>query len=499
MEEEGVPKKNIILAAALAFGFYALWTMAVGKFYPARPAGPDGRQKSATPMRPSSEPASLASQQSGPAGAVAKSQEKPAPAAVEEIIFSAWGAGGKIALGAGAPITALNLLNLKTKGGKTPLLLPGSSFLATHVPDTSAVWRVLLVRENFVKLAIKTASESCEKEFEFFPGRPGFGVMRLACAADKKISLPVVFGLTAALPGEKNQPPKLFAGYSGKKGLIAEFPKKKQFEIPLVFEASHPLEALGSSSQYYLAFAGKMAGLSLASSVRHNAAQGGFEWDGVIETDKTIELPFFLGVKDDHAMKELALDNLLYGGLLGPLKRLVRQSLAFFYKITGNYGSAIILLTIAFQIILLPFTVKNLKFSVKMKELAPKIQLIQQKFKNDPQKMNAEMMQLYKTYGTNPLGGCLVMLLQMPIFIALYQALMDSYELNGAPFVLWIKNLAVHDPTYILPLVMGAAMFIQMKKSQAAATDPSQKMMLYLMPAMFFRRDWCFIGSRATS
>jgi YidC/Oxa1 family membrane protein insertase len=119
-----------------------------------------------------------------------------------------------------------------------------------------------------------------------------------------------------------------------------------------------------------------------------------------------------------------------------------------------------------------------------MQQLQPEVKRIQEKYKDDKQALNREIMELYKRRKVNPLGGCLPMLLQMPVFFALYQAFLGAIELRHAPFILWIGDLADKDPTYIAPLLMGATMFIQQKMTTVTA-DPTQMKMMSFMPIIF--------------
>ena len=120
----------------------------------------------------------------------------------------------------------------------------------------------------------------------------------------------------------------------------------------------------------------------------------------------------------------------------------------------------------------------------KMQKIQPMMAELKEKYKNDSQKMQKETMQLYKKYKVNPVGGCLPMFLQIPVFIALYNVLLKAIELRGAPFALWITDLAVKDPYYVLPIVMGLTMVLQQKMTPSAM-DPKQAKMMMLMPIVF--------------
>ncbi|MFZ3065754.1 MAG: membrane protein insertase YidC [Nitrospirota bacterium] len=156
------------------------------------------------------------------------------------------------------------------------------------------------------------------------------------------------------------------------------------------------------------------------------------------------------------------------------------------YKILGNYGIAIILITALIKVIFSPLTHKSYKSMKEMQKLQPKITALQKKFKDDKQKLNIEMMNLYKTHKVNPVSGCLPMVIQIPVFIALYNVLSYAIELRHAPFFWWIQDLAAMDPYYILPVVMGISMLIQQWMTPTAPTaDPIQSKMMLLMPVIF--------------
>ncbi|NCC24794.1 MAG: membrane protein insertase YidC [Deltaproteobacteria bacterium] len=166
--------------------------------------------------------------------------------------------------------------------------------------------------------------------------------------------------------------------------------------------------------------------------------------------------------------------------------------LNFLYKFVHNYGVAIIILTIIIKIIFWPLSQKSYKSMEQMKRLQPIMAQIREKYKDDRQRMNTELMQLYKTYKVNPLGGCLPMLLQIPVFFALYQALLGAIELRHAPFIsnlpftdiVWLADLSAKDPLYVTPLIMGATMFLQQKMTPMPG-DPLQAKIMLFMPIIF--------------
>ena len=167
-----------------------------------------------------------------------------------------------------------------------------------------------------------------------------------------------------------------------------------------------------------------------------------------------------------------------------------------YYNVVANYGWAIIMMTILIRLVLFPLTHKSTVSMQKMQEVNPKVQAIRQKYRGklkdkqgrpNPEmqrKMNEETMALYKTEGVNPAGGCLPMLLQIPVLFAFYSLLSSAIEIRGAPWILWIQDLSAKDPYYVLPIIMGATQFIQQKMTPAAG-DPMQRKMFALMPIFF--------------
>ncbi len=155
-----------------------------------------------------------------------------------------------------------------------------------------------------------------------------------------------------------------------------------------------------------------------------------------------------------------------------------------FHGFAHNWGAAIILLTLLVKALLFPLTVKSMMSMQEMKKLQPKVDALKAKYGDDKEKMNQEVMRLYQEHKVNPLGGCLPLLLQMPVWLALYATLQTSVELYRQPF-LWVKDLTAYDPLYILPLAMGASSFIMQKISPQPADNAQAKMLLYFMPVFF--------------
>ncbi len=168
--------------------------------------------------------------------------------------------------------------------------------------------------------------------------------------------------------------------------------------------------------------------------------------------------------------------------LAGPLLDLLR----LIYSYVGNYGVAIIILTIIVRLVLFPLTFKGMKSMKRMQQLSPRMKKLQAKYKNNKEKLNKEMMELYRKNRVNPLGGCLPMLLQIPVFFALYSSLSSAVELRHAPFMFWISDLSQPDGLGITPLLMGASMYFQQKLTpQTAMMDSTQAKVMQMLPFIF--------------
>jgi YidC/Oxa1 family membrane protein insertase len=233
----------------------------------------------------------------------------------------------------------------------------------------------------------------------------------------------------------------------------------------------------------------------VAAGATPTLAPGG-SWEG--------KLTFYVGPKEYHRLERLGLEGTVnfggfplpkrYGGL--PMEWLgvpILKFMTWLYGFVGNYGVVIIILTVISKALFYPLTVKSMRSMKAMQALQPQINALRSKYKNDPRRLQEETLALYRRHRVNPMGGCLPMLAQIPVFYALYLALSVSVELQNAPFLcfgrlfgldLWICDLASHDPTYVLPILMGVSMFVQQKMTPVAG-DPRQARMMLIMPFVF--------------
>lgn len=204
-------------------------------------------------------------------------------------------------------------------------------------------------------------------------------------------------------------------------------------------------------------------------------------------SEKTISAQLWIGPKLQDEMGQLVegLDLTVDYSWLWFIAQPLFKLLQFFHGLVGNWGIAIIMITFTVRGAMYPLTKAQYTSMAKMRLLQPKLTALREKCGDDKQKMSQSMMALYKEEKVNPLGGCFPMIIQMPIFISLYWALMESVELRHAPFALWINDLSAQDPYYVLPLLMGVTMYIIQKMSPTQVQDPMQQKVMQFMPVMF--------------
>jgi len=332
-------------------------------------------------------------------------------------------------------------------------------------------------------------------------------------------SAEVVLAWTAPIEVPKDTPEKFLGQHPIRVVRLAEGSVHREL-LAKTTEFSGPGQWIGLESEWYLtALIPRSPGFLIAESklaetrqdapkpvefsqvavrVPISALQPGQAWEGQLES--------YIGPKEYDRLKAVGagLEKSIYfggfpipqdyGGL--PMEWLVVPILWVmhrFYVYTHNYGIAIILLTVITKVLFFPLTIKSMTSMRAMQALQPQVNALRSKYKSDPQRLQRETMELYRTHKVNPLGGCLPMVVQIPIFYALYVALSVSVEIQNAPFIcighlfgvdLWICNLAVHDPTYILPILMGISMFVQQKMTPVMG-DPRQAKMMLFMPVVF--------------
>ncbi|WP_272700788.1 membrane protein insertase YidC [Desulfovibrio sp. Fe33] len=209
---------------------------------------------------------------------------------------------------------------------------------------------------------------------------------------------------------------------------------------------------------------------------------------------KTLKTSYFVGPTDRKMLAQMPndLSDAVNFGWFDFLAKPLLVGLNFFYGFIGNYGVAIIILTIIIKLLFWPLSQKSYASMEQMKKLQPMVAKLREKYGDDKQRLNQETMALYKTYKVNPMGGCLPMVVQIPVFFGLYKALLGAVELRHAPFIAhvpftdlpWLADLSAKDPYYVTPIIMGASMFLQQKMTPSAG-DPTQQKIMLFMPLVF--------------
>jgi len=204
------------------------------------------------------------------------------------------------------------------------------------------------------------------------------------------------------------------------------------------------------------------------------------------QASRTLETQLLIGPQDQRMLEKIApgLDLTVDYGWLTVVAQPIHWLLGKLHALVGNWGWAIVLLTIIIKTIFFPLQAASYRSMARMKAVTPRLTALRERFGSDRVKMNQAMMELYKTEKINPLGGCLPIVVQIPVFIALYWVLLASVEMRDAPWIGWIHDLAAPDPYFILPLVMAATMFVQVKLNPTPP-DPIQAKMMMIMPLVF--------------
>ncbi|MDU7692878.1 MAG: membrane protein insertase YidC [Helicobacter sp.] len=206
-----------------------------------------------------------------------------------------------------------------------------------------------------------------------------------------------------------------------------------------------------------------------------------------VEAQNNISLGGFIGPKIYDLLEGLDphLTSVVEYGLVTFFAKPLFLLLEYLHKLSSNWGFAIILLTIIVKILLYPLSYKGMVSMQRLKDIAPKMKELQAKYKKEPEKLRIQMMNLYKKHGANPMSGCLPLIIQIPIFYAIYRVLYNSVELKSAPFILWIHDLSVLDPYFVLPVLMGISLYIQQSLTPNTMTDPIQAKIFKMLPVIF--------------
>ncbi|MGC1181861.1 membrane protein insertase YidC [Legionella sp.] len=211
------------------------------------------------------------------------------------------------------------------------------------------------------------------------------------------------------------------------------------------------------------------------------------------QEQKTVGAKLYVGPEITNVLKNIApsLDLTVDYGILWFVSSLLFSLMRAIYSIVGNWGWSIVLVTVLIKLAFYRLSATSYKSMAGMRKLQPKLQALRERYGDDKAKISQATMELYKQEKVNPLGGCLPIVIQIPVFIALYWVLLESVELRQAPFIFWIKDLASADPYHVLPLIMGATMLIQ-QKLNPAPPDPMQAKIMMFLPVLFTGLFWNF-------
>ncbi len=218
------------------------------------------------------------------------------------------------------------------------------------------------------------------------------------------------------------------------------------------------------------------------------ATKGDKDVDDIfVKATSNLKIGGYIGPKDHKILSSInpKLTDVIEYGWFTFIAKPVFALLNFLHGLIGNWGWTIVAMTFLIRLVLFPLTYKGMVSMNKLKELSPKIKELQAKYKGEPQKLNAHMMELYKKHGANPMGGCLPILLQIPVFFAIYRVLQNAVELKDAPWILWVNDLSILDPWFILPVAMGITMYIHQRLTPTNFTDPMQEKIMKYLPLIF--------------
>jgi YidC/Oxa1 family membrane protein insertase len=515
----------MLLAIVLTVG--VLW--AYTQFMAPEPPPPQPEPQKAAPARqerpapaPQAQPAPAAPGQAAQAPAARAPQAPAEPARevkVETPLMTAWFSER----GAALRKVVLKRFHREAEGQGGPYVLldlgPDNPYsLAFDLPGRAA--GLGTARWVADRTSLEVAGEGQRKELVFTVERGGVVVRKTYTIPGDSYA----FGLQVAVTNQSGQAVELnpelslvedplkeyqndyaFTGLLlGKDGDLVELDKGDLEERP---RESGAVRWMAMSIPYFMGAVAPLEEGGEAKRVVRGVVDKGYMAGTLVEPPMSLapgatgraDYLVFYGPRDLDVLEPLGhgLANAVDFGWFDIIAKPMLAALKLIYSAVGNYGVAIIIITILVKFLFWPLTAKSYKSMKQMQKLQPQIKKLREKYKNDKQRMNQEVMQMYKTYKVNPMGGCLPMLVQIPVFIAFYKVLYGSIELRHAPFMLWINDLSAPDRLFpdlgipyvggipVLTLLMGASMFLQQKMTPATMGDPTQQKMMMLMPIVF--------------
>lgn len=511
-------EKRLLLAAVLSLGVLFVWESIAARNAAKRPV-PGARPTASvpatagTPGSAASGAATAPGQPAAPAPPVAVAAAPPVSASTEQTAVLQNDLVRATFSNHGAVLTSYTLLKHLDEE-KRPLELvrqlpaPAPRPLALDFPGrpdltarfSSALFAVEPVGSDAVRFRFSDGSVSAIKEIHL---QPGYLMDVTATVAGAPYTLMLGTGLREASEKESATPYAPAASVVAAAGGSLQHVHAEKLEKPQSWTLDDR-GFVGIEDNYFLAaFLTRPPASAVATSIaippKDPAGKATPAVTAGVSGYGVTSVRAFLGPKDVDVLKnakaglERTVDFGWYGILAPPLLWLLKRA----YALVGNYGVAILLVTLLIRILLFPLMHKSYASMKKMQKLAPRMNAIRDKYKKSKtdaaqrQKMNEEIMKLYQAEGYNPMSGCFPILLQLPILVAFYNVLSKSIELRHAPFALWIRDLSAVDPTYVLVILMVVSMYVQQAMTPTTV-DPAQKKLFMAMPLMwgFFMRNY---------
>ena len=386
----------------------------------------------------------------------------------------------------------LNLVSSDTEGSyplSGAVKIKGVWYQDKNLPYKVANTQVIDVTDTAKNLQLKASlptGDTLIKEFVFQPGSYLLEVIYSYIDADNishKVDAVKLNWAHTKVEGKKKR-----YVYSGVLGYIGEKlykPSKKDKKLSRQ-DLLGPITWLGFTKKYFISVIIAPDEAAVTRTTGTIERLDATHLSTGLQVNNADRVKVYIGPKKGGILQALGvhLEKSIEYGWFGVIARPLVQMLQFFNQYVHNYGIAIIILTILIKLVFYPLSQKSYKSMGKMKLVQPKLAKLKEKYKDDKARLNKEMMDLYRTNKVNPFGGCLPIVVQIPVFFALYRALMVAIELRHAPFFGWIVDLSAKDPYYITPLIMGATMFLQQKMTPSTGDAMQAKMMLF-MPIIF--------------
>lgn len=495
--------KRSLVAVVLSVGVFLLWYTFFAPAKKPQEAANATVSASASPSAPATTPL--------PATAVVVPTAAPATAPAQKDQFSISAAKVTLSALGGAPLSwemekyqqteVRQAINIVSPGVQAPL---ATTFASANVTLPAPIpFRVAAKTDNSIRYEWSSSEVTVVKTYTFYPEKysADVSIQMINHTARSVQAAPVVAwtasqakqagGFLHSLQG----PPNVWTPVFDVSGAVTRETDLNEMSVP---EARDGLMWAGVENRYFIAAMIPRANVGSRVYLKTLPAQDGMvaaAESGVILPEMVIpaggtetrQATLYVGPKEVALLKSMnvGLERAIDYGWFTTIAIPILFLLQFFYKVLHNYGLAIIALTLLVKLLMHPLTKKSLKSMKAMKDLQPKISALKEKYGKDRERMNVEMMQLFKAHNVNPLSGCLPMLLQMPIYIALYKVLWNAIELYRAPFFAWYHDLSAPDPYFIGPVLLGIFMFLQQKLTPTATVDPAQQKMMLFMPVMF--------------